>query len=104
MNNAGIAVIAPIERFRLEDFDRMLDVNVRAVVVAAQAAVKHMKPGGRIVTIGSCNAERMPFAGGAVYAMTQGRARRAGRRASRATSARAASPSTTSSPARSTPT
>jgi 3-oxoacyl-[acyl-carrier protein] reductase len=49
----------------------MLDVNVRAAVVAAQAAARHMKAGGRIVTIGSCNAERMPFAGGAVYAMTK---------------------------------
>ena len=71
VNSAGIAVIAPIESYRLEDLDRMLDVNVRAAVVAAQAAVKHMKPGSRIVTIGSCNAERMPFAGGAVYAMTK---------------------------------
>ena len=30
-----------------------------------------MKTGGRIITIGSCNAERMPFAGGAVYAMSK---------------------------------
>jgi len=71
VSNAGIAVIAPIESFALEDLDRMLDVNVRAAVVAAQAAARHMKSGGRIVTIGSCNAERMPFAGGAVYAMTK---------------------------------
>ena len=71
VSNAGIAVIAPIESYKLEDLDRMLDVNVRAAVVAAQAAARHMKSGGRIVTIGSCNAERMPFAGGAVYAMTK---------------------------------
>jgi 3-oxoacyl-[acyl-carrier protein] reductase len=71
VNSAGIAVIAPIEKYTLEDLDRMLDVNVRAAVVAVQAAVRHMKPGSRIVTIGSCNAERMPFAGGAVYAMTK---------------------------------
>ncbi len=71
VNSAGIAVIAPIDQYKLEDLDRMLDVNVRAAVVAAQAAVRHMKPGSRIVTIGSCNAERMPFAGGAVYAMTK---------------------------------
>ena len=71
VNNAGIAVIAPIDDYRLEDFDRTLAVNVRAVFVATQAAVKHMKAGGRIITIGSCNAERMPFAGDGVYAMSK---------------------------------
>ena len=71
VNSAGILVIAPIERFALDELDRMLDVNVRAAVVAIQAALPHMPDGGRIVTIGSCNAERMPFAGGAIYAMTK---------------------------------
>lgn len=71
VNNAGIGVIAPIEDYRLEDFDRTLAVNVRAVFVATQAAVKHMKTGGRIINVGSCNAERMPFAGGGVYAMSK---------------------------------
>jgi 3-oxoacyl-[acyl-carrier protein] reductase len=71
VNNAGIAVMAPIDDYRLEDFDRMVAVNLRSVFVATQAAVKHMASGGRVVTIGSCNAERMPFAGGAVYAMAK---------------------------------
>ena len=71
VNNAGIAVIAPIDGYRLEDLDRTLAVNVRAVFVATQAAVKHMKAGGRIINIGSCNAERMPFTGGGVYAMSK---------------------------------
>jgi 3-oxoacyl-[acyl-carrier protein] reductase len=71
VNNAGIAVMAPIDDYRLEDFDRMLAVNLRAVFVATQAAVRHMKMGGRVINIGSCNAERMPFAGGAVYAMSK---------------------------------
>ena len=71
VNNAGIASIAPIDEFRLEDFDRTFAVNVRAVFVATQAAVKHMKEGGRVINIGSCNAERMPFEGGAVYAMSK---------------------------------
>jgi len=71
VNNAGIATVAPIDQFRLEDFDRTFAVNVRAVWVATQAAVKHMKPGGRVINIGSCNAERMPFAGGGVYAMSK---------------------------------
>jgi 3-oxoacyl-[acyl-carrier protein] reductase len=71
VNNAGIASIAPIDAFGLKDFDRTFAVNVRAVFVAIQAAVRHMTQGGRIITIGSCNAERMPFAGGAVYAMSK---------------------------------
>jgi 3-oxoacyl-[acyl-carrier protein] reductase len=71
VNNAGIALMAPLEKFSLEDFDRMLAVNVRAVFAAAQAAATRMGEGGRIITIGSVNAERMPFEGGSVYAMTK---------------------------------
>ena len=71
VNNAGIAVMAPIDDYRLDEFDRMVAVNLRAVFVATQAAVKHMKAGGRVINVGSCNAERMPFVGGAVYAMSK---------------------------------
>ena len=71
VNNAGIALIASLDDFKLADFDRTLAVNVRAVFVATQAAVRHMKTGGRIINIGSTNAERMPFAGGGVYAMSK---------------------------------
>ncbi len=71
VNNAGIAVIAPVEEFSLADFDRSVAVNVRAVFVAAQAAARHMGAGGRIITIGSNVAERIPFAGIAVYGMTK---------------------------------
>jgi 3-oxoacyl-[acyl-carrier protein] reductase len=71
VNNAGVLAIGPIDTFALADFDRTLAVNVRAVFVATQAAIKHMKTGGRIINIGSCNAERMPFPGGGVYAMSK---------------------------------
>lgn len=71
VNNAGIGVFNSIDEFKLEDFDRILAINVRAVFVATQAAVKHMKEGSRVINIGSTNAERMPFAGGAVYAMSK---------------------------------
>jgi 3-oxoacyl-[acyl-carrier protein] reductase len=71
VNSAGITVIAPIDDIRLEDLDRTLAVNVRAVFVATQAAVKHMQSGGRIINICSCNAERVPFAGGSVYSMSK---------------------------------
>jgi 3-oxoacyl-[acyl-carrier protein] reductase len=60
-----------IDDYRLEEFDRMLAVNVRAVFVATQAAGKHMKAGARIVNLRSCNAERMPFTGGSVYARSK---------------------------------
>ena len=71
VNNAGIAVVAPIDQFSLDDFDRMVAVNVRAVFAAVQEASRHMDEGGRIITIGSVNADRMPFEGGSVYAMTK---------------------------------
>ncbi len=71
VNNAGVLILGPIGDIRLEDFERTLAVNVRSVFVAIQAAVRYMKPGGRIINIGSCNAERMPFSGGAVYAMSK---------------------------------
>jgi len=72
VNNAGIAVITPLEQFSLEEFDKMLGINVRGLFVATQEAARHMKEGGRIIHIGSTNAERMPFAGGAAYALTKG--------------------------------
>lgn len=71
VNNAGVLAIAPVEEFSLEDLDRTLAVNVRSVFVATQAAARHMGQGGRIITIGSTNADRMPFGGGAVYAMSK---------------------------------
>ena len=71
VNNAGVALMAPLGDFKLADFDRTFAINVRAVFVATQAAAKHMKDGGRVINIGSTNAERMPFQGGAVYAMSK---------------------------------
>jgi len=71
VNNAGVLAVAPIETFSIEDLDRTLDVNVRSVVIASQEAARVMGEGGRIITIGSTNAERMPFAGGSVYALSK---------------------------------
>ena len=71
VNSAGIAMVAPIEEFSLADFDRMVAVNIRGAFVAVQEASRHMGEGGRIIIIGSVNADRMPFAGGSVYAMTK---------------------------------
>ena len=71
VNNAGVLAIAPIDDLTLADFDKTIEVNLRAVFVATQAAIKHMQEGGRIINIGSTNAERMPFAGGSIYAMSK---------------------------------
>jgi len=71
VNSAGVLAVAPLEQFSLEDFDRTVAVNVRSVFVASQAAARHMREGGRIINIGSTNAQRMPFAGGAAYAMSK---------------------------------
>jgi 3-oxoacyl-[acyl-carrier protein] reductase len=71
VNNAGVLAFVPIDDLTLADFDRTFAVNVRAVFVATQAAVKHMQTGGRIINIGSTNAERMPFSGGSAYAMSK---------------------------------
>jgi 3-oxoacyl-[acyl-carrier protein] reductase len=71
INNAGVARMADIAEFSLEDFDLTVAVNVRAVFVATQAAVRHMKAGGRVINIGSTNADRVPVAGAGVYAMSK---------------------------------
>jgi 3-oxoacyl-[acyl-carrier protein] reductase len=71
VNNAGMGVAAPIAETRLEDFERVVAVNLRAVFVGMQEAVRRMGPGGRIVTIGSVNADHIPYQGGAVYAATK---------------------------------
>ncbi|WP_271408353.1 3-oxoacyl-ACP reductase family protein [Pseudomonas sp. Q1-7] len=71
VNNAGVLAVAPIEAFSIDDLDRTLAVNVRSVVIASQEAARVMGEGGRIITIGSTNAERMPFAGGSVYALSK---------------------------------
>ncbi|OYE04580.1 3-oxoacyl-ACP reductase family protein [Nostoc sp. 'Peltigera membranacea cyanobiont' 232] len=72
VNNAGVATLAPIDQFSMDDFDRLIAVNVKGVFVATQEAVRHMDEGGRIVMIGSVNSDIMPFAGGSVYALTKG--------------------------------
>ncbi len=71
VNSAGVLRMGPVDTFTLADLDETLAVNVRAVFVAAKAAAAHMREGGRIINIGSTNAQRMPFAGGAAYAMSK---------------------------------
>ena len=71
VNNAGIARGGPVAEMALADIDALLAVNVRSVVLASQAAIPHLGEGGRIISIGSCLGERVPFPGVTVYSMTK---------------------------------
>ncbi|MFC9975199.1 SDR family oxidoreductase [Spirillospora sp. NPDC127200] len=71
VNNAGIAPYGPLEQVRAEEVDRVLAVHVRAAFVAAQAAARHLGPGGRIINIGSSLAERVPDPGWTLYATSK---------------------------------
>jgi 3-oxoacyl-[acyl-carrier protein] reductase len=72
VNNAGTAIPKIFEESTLEELDRVIDINVRGVFVATQAALKHMKHGGRIIMIGSCVGERNMTPGLTPYAATKG--------------------------------
>src|SRR5260370_6651260 len=88
VNNAGTAIPNRFEEATLEEMDRVIDINIRGVFVATQAALKHMPDGGRIIMIGSAVGERVstprlvPHAGtkGAGKIFRQGLAREVGRR------------------------
>lgn len=69
--NAGVARMGLVDTVPVEDLDLQLDVNVRGVFLAIQAALPHMKEGGRIVTIGSNIAQRSGFPGASVYQTTK---------------------------------
>jgi len=72
VNNAGTAIPKTFEETTLEEMDRVLDINVRGVFIATQAALKHMKSDGRIIMIGSSVGERVLVPGLVAYAATKG--------------------------------
>jgi 3-oxoacyl-[acyl-carrier protein] reductase len=72
VNNAGTAVPKRFEETTLEELDRLMDINVRGVFVATQAALKHMESGGRIISIGSAVGERALTPGLVPYSATKG--------------------------------
>lgn len=85
---AGTAIVGALEDYADDAFDRSFALNVRAPFLAAKKAASLMPQGGRIITIGSIVADRMPGAGGTLYAaskaalggMTRGLARDLGDR------------------------
>jgi 3-oxoacyl-[acyl-carrier protein] reductase len=72
VNNAGVAYIDDVESLTLEQFDRLVAINVKGVFVATQRALAHLGQNGRIINIGSINAERVPGPGLSIYAMSKG--------------------------------
>jgi 3-oxoacyl-[acyl-carrier protein] reductase len=72
VNNAGTAIPKTFEETTLEEMDHMINLNFRGLMVATQAALKHIKDGGRIINIGSCVGERMMTPGLVAYSATKG--------------------------------
>src|SRR6267142_3927511 len=72
VNNAGTAIPKTFEETSLEEMDRVIDINLRGTLAATQAALKHMKSGGRIIMIGSSVGERLLVPGLVPYAATKG--------------------------------
>jgi 3-oxoacyl-[acyl-carrier protein] reductase len=72
VNNAGTAIPKRFEETTLEELDRVIDINVRGTLVATQAALKHMKSGGRIIMIGSAAGEHVVVPGLVPYSATKG--------------------------------
>src|SRR6202049_3522365 len=72
VNSAGTAIPKTLEETTLEEMDRVIDINVRGVFIATQAALRHMKSGGRIISIGSSVGERVLVPGLVAYSATKG--------------------------------
>jgi 3-oxoacyl-[acyl-carrier protein] reductase len=72
VNNAGTAIPKTFEETTLEEIDRVIDINVRGTLAATQAALKHMKSGGRIISIGSAVGDRVQTPGLVAYSATKG--------------------------------
>jgi 3-oxoacyl-[acyl-carrier protein] reductase len=71
VNNAAAGGLFQLNELGDDDIDRFLHTNVRAMILATREAVASMPAGGRIINIGSVNADRTPIPGGSVYAATK---------------------------------
>ncbi|ENX62078.1 MULTISPECIES: SDR family NAD(P)-dependent oxidoreductase [Acinetobacter] len=88
VNNAGNFLTGQIDQLTLEDYDRTMSVNLRAVFAATMQASKYLPDDGRIISIGSCLASRASREGISLYAaskaalvgLTKGVARDLGKR------------------------
>jgi 3-oxoacyl-[acyl-carrier protein] reductase len=72
VNNAGILRLSTVQDISLEDIDALLNINVRAPIVASKAAIPHLGQGGRIISVGSFFADKVPGGAGLpVYALSK---------------------------------
>src|SRR5262249_27986701 len=73
VNNAGVFEMGNVDDPGTdgEKFDRQYAINVGGLVAAVRAAVKVMGQGGRIISVGSALADRVPFPGMADYSGTK---------------------------------
>ena len=71
INNAGILRMGDVREISVEDIDATLDVNVRAPILAAKAAIPHLEANGRIISIGSYFADRVPASMLGVYSASK---------------------------------
>lgn len=72
VNNAGVFEAAGvIGQMNVDEFEHQLSVNVRSVFTTTQAAIPHLKAGGRIINISSVLGERAIFPGASGYNMTK---------------------------------
>ena len=72
INNAGLMPQSPLERLRIDEWDRMIDVNIKGVLYGIAAALPYMKQqkSGHIINVSSVAGHKVR-AGGAVYAATK---------------------------------
>ena len=72
INNAGLMPSSPLERLKIDDWDRMIDVNIKGVLYGIAAALPHMqaRKSGHIVNVSSVAGHRVR-AGTAVYSATK---------------------------------
>jgi NAD(P)-dependent dehydrogenase (short-subunit alcohol dehydrogenase family) len=71
VNNARTAIPKLFEETPMQEIDQRFSINVRGRITI-QAAIKHMKSGGRIIMIGSCVGERLLTPGLAASSATKG--------------------------------
>lgn len=71
VNSAAIGHSGNIADLNLNEYQTLMNVNVRAPVLFAKAVIPYLQDGGRIITIGSALGERVPFPGITPYAMSK---------------------------------
>jgi NADP-dependent 3-hydroxy acid dehydrogenase YdfG len=72
LNNAGLMPQAPLERLKVDEWDRMIDVNIRGVLYGIAAALPYMKEqrAGHFINVSSVAGHKVG-PGFAVYAATK---------------------------------